>query len=90
MRIWPTVPPIAPGGKAGDDREPKKPQFPAALAARIESETAGNPMSELKWQRSSLRKLSHELTKTEHPVSHTTVGRLLQEQHYTLKANENA
>lgn len=45
-------------------------------------------MSETKWQRSSLRKLSQELTKAEHPVSHTTVGRLLHEQHYTLKANE--
>lgn len=35
-------------------------------------------MSETKWQRSSLRKLSQELTKAEHPVSHTTVGRLWQ------------
>ena len=45
-------------------------------------------MSETKWQRSSLRKLSQELTKAGHPVSHTTVGRLLHKQHYTLKANE--
>ena len=45
-------------------------------------------MSETKWQRSSLRKLSQELTKAEHRVSHTTVGRLLHEQHYSLKANE--
>lgn len=50
-------------------------------------ETAGEPMSEQKWQRSSLRHLSTELSKQEHPVSHTTVGRLLEEKDYSLKAN---
>jgi hypothetical protein len=45
-------------------------------------------MSETKWQRSSLRRLSQELRKTGHRVSHTTIARLLHEQHYTLKANE--
>jgi len=53
----------------------------------IESETAGDPMSEQKWQRSSLRHLSDELTKQQHPVSHTTVGRLLVKMDYSLKAN---
>ncbi len=45
-------------------------------------------MSETKWQRSSLRHISQELTQAGHPVSHTTVERLLKEQHYSLKANE--
>ncbi len=45
-------------------------------------------MSETKWQRSSLRHLSQELGKVGHPVSHTTVERLLKAQHYSLKANE--
>ena len=53
----------------------------------IEGETAGDPMSEQKWQRSSLRNLSDELTKHQHPVSHTTVGRLLVKMDYSLKAN---
>ena len=44
-------------------------------------------MSEQKWQRSSLRHLSAELTQHEHPVSHTTVGRLLVKMDYSLKAN---
>lgn len=44
-------------------------------------------MSEQKWQRSSLRHLSAELSRTEHPVSHTTVGRLLEDMDYSLKAN---
>jgi len=44
-------------------------------------------MSEQKWQRSSLRYLSTELSNHEHPVSHMTVGRLLEEKDYSLKAN---
>ena len=44
-------------------------------------------MSEQKWQRSSLRHLSAELTQQQHPVSHTTVGRLLVKMDYSLKAN---
>ncbi len=45
-------------------------------------------MSETKWQRISLRHLSQALTHAGHPVSHTTVERLLKGQHYSLKANE--
>jgi hypothetical protein len=44
-------------------------------------------MSEQKWQRSSLRHLSAELTQAQHAVSHTTVGRLLVKLDYSLKAN---
>jgi hypothetical protein len=44
-------------------------------------------MSQQKWQRSSLRHLSAELTKAEHPVSHPTVRRLLVKMDYSLKAN---
>lgn len=45
-------------------------------------------MSEQKWQRSSLRHLQEELEQMGHSVSHTTLARLLHDQHYTLKANE--
>lgn len=44
-------------------------------------------MREQKWQRSSLRRLSVRLTENGHPVSHTTVGRLLKEMKYSLRAN---
>lgn len=44
-------------------------------------------MSEQKWQRSSLRHLSSELTQQGHALSHTTVGRLLEKMKYSLKAN---
>ena len=53
----------------------------------MEGETAGDPMSEQKWQRSSLRHLSAALSKDQHPISHTTVGRLLKKMNYSLKAN---
>jgi hypothetical protein len=44
-------------------------------------------MGEQKWQRSSLRHLSAEMTKRQHPISHTTVRRLLVQQDYSMKAN---
>lgn len=50
-------------------------------------ETAGDPMSEQKWQRSSLRQVEKQLTKAGHPASHTTIGRLLKKMDYSLKAN---
>jgi hypothetical protein len=53
----------------------------------VEGETAGDPMSDQKWQRSSLRRLSAKLTDQQHSVSHTTVGRLLTKMNYALKAN---
>ncbi len=57
-----------PGGRGrSSQRRKKDPQLPAALAEMVEGETAGDSMSELKWQRSSLGHLSQELTKTGHP-----------------------
>lgn len=53
----------------------------------MQEETAGDPMSDQKWQRSSLRQVEKELTALEEKVSHTTVGRLLKEMKYSLKAN---
>jgi hypothetical protein len=50
----------------------------------VEGETAGDPMSTRKWRRSSLRALSKALGEK---VSHTTIGRLLKDMDYSLKAN---
>jgi hypothetical protein len=44
-------------------------------------------MSDQKWQRSSLRRLSTKLADQDHRLSHTTVGRLLVQMKYSLKAN---
>jgi hypothetical protein len=53
----------------------------------VEPETAGDPMSEQKWVRSSLRTLSRRLTEAGHAVSHQTVGRLLKRLKYALHVN---
>jgi hypothetical protein len=53
----------------------------------VEPETAGDPMSDQKWVRSSLRQLSARLTDQGHPVSHQTVGRLLDKLDYALHVN---
>ncbi len=50
-------------------------------------ETAGDPMSEQKWVRSSLRTLSARLCATGHAVSPPTVGRLLKTLDYALHVN---
>jgi hypothetical protein len=54
------------------------------LKALLEPETGGDPMSGRKWRRSSLRHLSRQLDQS---LSHTTVGRLLRQMNYGLKAN---
>ena len=53
----------------------------------VEPETAGNPMNEQKWIRSSLRNLSQKLAGVGHAASPHTVGRLLKAAGYSLKAN---
>jgi hypothetical protein len=58
-----------------------------AVAALVEPVTAGDPMSERKWVRVSLRQLSRDLGAAGHPASPPTVRRLLDEQGYRLHAN---
>jgi hypothetical protein len=57
------------------------------LQALVEPVTAGDPMSERKWVRASLRHLSRCLGEAGHPASPPTVRRLLDEQGYRLHAN---
>jgi hypothetical protein len=58
-----------------------------ALAALVEPVTAGDPMSEQKWVRASLRQLSRGLGGAGHPASPPTVRRLLADRGYRLHAN---
>jgi len=53
----------------------------------VAPETAGDPMSEQKWVRSSLRHVSEELKEAGHAACPTTVGRVLKQLKYSLKAN---
>jgi hypothetical protein len=57
------------------------------LEELVEPVTAGDPMSEQKWVRVSLRHLSRELGAAGHPASPPTVRRLLDAQGYRLHAN---
>ena len=59
----------------------------AVLKEMVETETAGDPASEQKWVRSSLRQLSARLTGVGHAVSPPTVGRLLKELDFALHVN---
>jgi len=58
-----------------------------AVQELVDLETAGDPMSEQKWVRSSLRQLSTRLGEAGHPISPPTVGRLLDELGYALHVN---
>lgn len=57
------------------------------LQELVAPETAGDPMSEQKWVRSSLRQLSRRLGDTGHPARPPTVGRLLNDLGYALRVN---
>jgi len=58
------------------------------LESLLKEETAGDPMTEQKWHRSSLRHLMDEMEKLGYWLSHTTIARLLKKLGYSLKANE--
>ena len=57
-----------------------------ALEAMMAEETAGDPISGLKWTHKSLRKIQKALA-TEYPVSLPTISRLLQARDYSLWVN---
>lgn len=57
------------------------------LLDMVEPETAGNPMSEQKWVRRSLRSLSACLSQAGHNASAPTVSRLLKKHDYSLRVN---
>jgi hypothetical protein len=65
----------------------KDPAIVPVLQELVAPETAGDPMSEQKWVRSSLRHLSTRLCDAGHPVSPPTVGRLLEDLGYALHVN---
>jgi hypothetical protein len=59
----------------------------SALEALVDPATRGDPESRLRWTCKSTRTLARELTAQGHPVSCTTVGRLLREAGYSLQGN---
>jgi hypothetical protein len=63
------------------------PDLVPALLALVEPTERGDPMTPLRWTGKSLRRLATELRAQGHAVSHTVVGELLTQQHFSLQAN---
>lgn len=59
----------------------------AAIEQLLVDDTAGDPMSTLKWTRRTTGKIAQELGRVGITVSRRTVGRLLHELHYSLRVN---
>jgi hypothetical protein len=59
----------------------------AALAYLIDPATRGDPQSPLRWTCKSTTRLALELSAAGHPVSASTVGRLLKADGYSLQSN---
>jgi transposase len=77
--------------RAGGGRKSRETADPTILRhlERIVSEnTAGDPMSNLKWTVKSSRTIAAELAKLGHAVGHDTVRRLLHDDDYSLQANQ--
>ena len=53
----------------------------------VTPETAGDPMGQRQWVRSSLRQLSHGLAQAGYVASAPTVSRLLKKHDYALRVN---
>jgi Rhodopirellula transposase DDE domain len=68
--------------------EVKDPGIEPALERILRDETAGDPMTNQRWVRSSLRRLSNQLGEQGHKICYQTVRRLLRRMGYSLQANK--
>src|SRR5579871_4499994 len=62
-------------------------ELAAALERLVDPVTRGDPESPLRWTCKSTTQLADELTRQGHPVSPSTVGRLLKRAGYSLQGN---
>jgi DDE family transposase len=58
-----------------------------ALQAAVAEETAGDPITGLRWTHKATRTLAAQLTRAGFPVSHSTIARLLHQCGYSLRTN---
>jgi hypothetical protein len=63
------------------------PELTVQLERIMDENTAGDPMSLLKWTHKSTTRIAAELTRQGHPISDETVRRRLKELGYSLQAN---
>lgn len=69
-------------------RSKKTPDVVAAITQLLQFDTAGDPMTGLKWTRRTTRKIAAELATLNIHVSHATVGKLLHEMGFSLRGNQ--
>ena len=67
--------------------EAADPRFARALERLMEENTAGDPMSLLRWTNKSTARIAAELTRQGHRASDETIRRRLRELGYSLQAN---
>jgi hypothetical protein len=70
--------------------EEADPGFARALEAIMAENTAGDPMSLLRWTNKSTSRIAEELTRLGHPASDETVRRKLVAMDYSLQANRKS
>ncbi len=68
--------------------EHKDSQLEKSLQEIMQEDTAGNPMSFVKWTNKSLHKIEKEIKRRGHTMSYRTVGRRLKEMGYSLQGNK--
>ncbi len=76
--------------KAGGGRrrlEHDDTQLTKALERIMKENTAGDPMSLLRWTNKSTARIAEQLTRQNHPISADTVGRRVREMGYSLQVN---
>ncbi len=81
--------PVGRSRRPGGGRKPASqhdPDLAAALLRLVEPDERGDPMSPLRWTTKSLRHLADELSRSGHPVSAPTVGRLLKTNGFSLQS----
>ena len=79
-------PPRSRGGRKLS--EVKDPRILPALELMLSDEIAGDPMTDQRWVRSSLRNLSKKLNEQGHEACTHTVARMLRKLGYSLRANK--
>ena len=76
--------------KAGAGRkrvEKKTPEIVDAIEILLEHDTAGDPITGLKWTRRTTEKIAEVLQQIDIPVSANTVARLLYQMNFSLRVN---
>ena len=68
----------------------KKPEIIKNLGLIMENDTSGDPMKHLKWTTKSTGNVADELKEKGYKISADTVGRLLKQENYSLKANRKS